>query len=64
VLERVGAVEAPFEEVFGDGEGAGEGETVGDGEGSVVAVEGVGDSSTVVDVSVAAEVVGVCRLKP
>ena len=62
-VERVCAVEIPFAGVFGDGEGDGDGETAGEGEGNVVG-EGVGGGSTVVEVSVAAEVVRGCCLKP
>ena len=62
-VERVWAVEIPFAEVFGEGEGDGDGETVGEGEADVVG-EGVGDGWTVVDVCVAAEVVCGCCLKP
>ena len=61
-VERVCAAEIPFGEVWGDGDGDGEGDTVGDGDGNVVG-EGVGDGSTVVELCVAAEVVGACRLK-
>jgi hypothetical protein len=61
VEARVCAVATPFDEVFGDGEG--EGETVGGGEGAGVA-EGIGDGSTVTEVCVAAEVVGVRLLRP
>lgn len=62
-VERVCAVEIPFAEVLGDGEGDGDGETVGVGEGVVVG-EGVADGSTVVEICVAAEVVRGCCLKP
>jgi hypothetical protein len=58
---RVCAVATAFDEVFADGEGDGEGETVGEGEGIG---EGVADGSTVVEVCVAAEVVGVRLLIP
>ena len=60
-MERVCAVEMPVGELLGDGEGEGKGETVGDGDGSAVE-EGVGDGATVVELSVAADVVGACRL--
>ena len=62
-VERVCAVETPLGEALGEGAGDGEGETVGDGDGdgSVIG-EGVGDGPTVVELSVAAEVVGACRL--
>jgi hypothetical protein len=58
LLARVCAVGITFDEVFGDGEGDDEGVTVGEGEGSV-AGEGVADGSAVVELCVAAEVVGV-----
>ena len=61
VEARVCTVATTFDEVFGDGEG--EGETAGEGEGAGVGEE-VGDGSTVTEVCVAAEVVGVRLLKP
>ena len=63
MVALVCAVEMPFGEVFGDGEGDGEGETAGDGEGTA-AGEGIVDGSTMFDVCVVAEVVGGCLLRP
>ena len=63
-MERVCAVEIPFGDVFGEGEGDNDGEGTGEGEGSVVG-ERTGDGSTAeVGGCVAADVVGACRLRP